>query len=418
MTFRNALLLVAAAGLSVPCGALAQTDSRAYAAELAADAANRSSLLGEGGGAGYEKGKFSIFDDSKANLLWIGGHFQFRYNANFRDEDSAPGDNDDFTHGFNVRRTRLRMGGSIWDKNLTYQVQLDASRSSGSWGLVDAYAQYKFENGVAVKWGQFKLPFLREENVGDQYQLAADTSVTHSVFTQGRSQAVQADYTAEQFKLTGAFSDGFNTLNTDFDSASESDYAFTGRADWMFAGKDFKRFDDFTSFKSQDYAGVWGLAAHYQDGGETGGTVDRTSFSVTSDVQVEGAGWNAFIAGVWRNSEDNTVSDEDFNDFGTVIQGGFFVSDQTELFARLDITWADEGRAATDEPNDTFHTLTGGVNYYVSPESHACKFTADVQYFFNPEADLSIVSSSTATGLLADTEEGQLNLRLQMQVVF
>lgn len=416
MNSRNALVIATLCGLAA-APAIGQTDARAYEAELAADAATRSSLLGEGGGAGYEKGKFTIYSGDKANSLWIAGHFQFRYNANFRDEDTAPGANDEFTQGFQMRRTRLRAGGSIWDKNLTYQIQMDVNRATGEWGLVDAYAQYKFENGMTARWGQFKLPFLREENISDSNQLAAEASTTHSVFTQGRSQIVQLEYLADQFRLTGAFSDGFNTLNTDFDSAREADFALTGRADWMFAGDDFKRFDDFTSFRSQDYTGMLGAAFHYQDGGETGGTPDQSLASAVIDTQVEGQGWNIYAAGIWRNVDAASAS-EDFNDFGMVLQAGYFVSDQTELFARLDITWADDNRAASDATDDTFHTVTGGVNYYISPESQAVKFTADVQYFFNPEADLSIVSPTTGTGLLADGEDGQIQLRLQMQVMF
>jgi hypothetical protein len=135
------------------------------------------------------------------------------------------------------------------------------------------------------------------------------------------------------------------------------------------------------------------------------------------DTQVEGQGWNIYAAGIWRNVDAASAS-EDFNDFGMVLQAGYFVSDQTELFARFDVTWADADRAATVATDDTFHTVTGGVNYYISPESHAVKFTGDVVYYFNPEADLSIVSPTTGTGLLADGEDGQIQLRLQMQVMF
>jgi hypothetical protein len=415
LAIRSSVLLLCCAGVA----ASAQDAARAYEAELAADAASRTSLAGEGGGAGYEKGKFSIYDGSKSNLLWIAGHIQTRYEMNFRDEDSVANDSDDFTHGFSIRRTRLRFGGNIWDKALTYQVQLDGDRSTGDITVIDAYAQYKYENGIAVRWGQFKLPFLREESISDNLQLAAETSVTHSVFTQSRSQGVQIEKTADNWRIVGAFSDGFRTLNTSFDSAAESDYALTARFDWMFAGNDFKRFDDFTSFRNQEFAGDVGFAVHYQSGGETGGTLDRNSLSATLDTQLEGKGWNAFAAAIYRDSEDDSVSDQQHRqDYGLVIQGGLFVSDQAELFARGDILWQDSDRRPAPTADDTFRTITGGVNYYISPESHAFKFTGEVQYYIDPESDSALVGRSTALGLLPDTEGGQFHLRLQLQVMF
>src|SRR5262245_29965327 len=89
--------------------ALAQLDqpatlelSRAYQAELLSDAATRTSEL-QGASSGYNNGKFSITDGGN-NTLNIGGYIQARYLMNFR--DGQP-NNEDFTEGFQLRRTRL-----------------------------------------------------------------------------------------------------------------------------------------------------------------------------------------------------------------------------------------------------------------------------------------------------------------------
>lgn len=401
----NTRALALIAGSTFALTAQAQTFNSTD--ELRADAALRSSALAEAG-AGHEKGNFFITDGGP-NSLKVYGFTQFRYLANFRDDESA-GDQGDFTHGFQMRRARIGMKGTIWDKNLSYDIVGEFSRSTGIMTLVDGFAQYKFDNGMNVRWGQFKVPFMREELVSDTRQLAIERSTMDQTFSYTRSQGIQVGYEAEKFRGWAEFSDGGNAINTDFTSGSEADYGITTRGEFRFGGGDFKRFDDLTSFRNADFGGLVGAAIHYQDGGETGGTADTAIFSATVDVSLEGNGWNVFGSAVWRNTDMAGGASTD--DFGALLQGGYLVSDQVELFVRYDGVFADDANG-----ND-FHTLTGGVNYYLSPESHAVKLSADVQYYFDNEGASAIVSPTTSTNLLADTEDGQIALRLQMQVVF
>lgn len=402
MTTR-ALALIAGSTLALV--AYAQTFNPAD--ELRADAALRTSALAEAG-AGWEKGNFFI-SDGGANSLKVYGQSQVRFLLNLRDEEGV-GSPADFTSGFQLRRTRLGAKGTIWDKDLSYNIFGDFSRSTGVFTLLDAWGQYKFGDGMNVQWGQFKLPFLREELVSSAKQTAVDRSTVNSVFSLVRGQGVQFSAQRESFRGMVMVSDGGVTNNTDFTSGAEADFGITARGEFRFGEDDFKRFDDLSSFRGSKFAGLLGAAIHYQDGGETGGTTDTAVFGATIDAAIEGNGWNVFAAGVWRNTDSAGGASTD--DFGVVIQGGFFVSDPVELFARYDGVFAD------DANGDDFHTLTAGVNYYLSPESHAVKLTADAQYYFDNEAATGIVSPATTTNLLADTEDGQIALRLQMQVVF
>lgn len=401
---RSLAMFVALAGLAAPT--LAQTADD-ISRELLADAANRSSLSAAAGG-GWEKGSFFI-SDGGANTLTPYGFMQFRYLMNFRDEDSA-GDQDDFTHGFQTRRTRVGMKGTVWSKNLSFDMLGEFSRSSGTFTLLDAWGQYKFENNMAIKWGQGKVGLLREELVSDTKQLTVERSTVNSVFTQGRSQMVQLAYTGETFRGWASISDGLNTLNTDFNSGSEADYALTARGEFRWGDGDWKRFEDNVSWRGSKYGGMFGAAIHFQDGGETGGTTDTQVMEATIDASMEGDGWNLFAAAVWRNTD---ASGSDSDDFGAVLQGGYLVTDQVELFLRYDGVFPDD-----DTGGDDFHTLTGGVNYFISPESHAAKFSADIQYYFDAEDAAGIISPGTSSNLLSDTEDGQIALRLQMQVLF
>ena len=420
MSQTRVLVLLAGAALSIGAPALAQNASldsgRAYAAELVNDSATRSSLLqGGGGGAGHDSNGFSIGDGSGNNQLYLGGAVQFRYQHNFRDEDAA-GENNDFTHGFSNNNVRFWTWGHVWSKDLTYKIQFHHDETDG-WNLEDAWGQYAFENGLAVRWGQFKAPVFREESIDSEKQLGIDRSNANEYFTQGYSQAVALVYASDSFKLTGAFGDGANTANTDFNSDAEADYALTARVDFKIAGADWDRFNDFTSFRSQDDAGLVGAAVHWQDGGETGGTNDTEFLAYTVDASWEGAGWNVFGAFLGASIEDNTNATEE-DRFGGVIQGGVFVSDQVELFGRWDgIFWDDD--AADRDDN---HFISAGVNYYISPESHAVKFTGQLTWALNETAfddgTGTFVSGFSNNSILGQAEDDEITLGFQMQVMF
>ena len=101
--------LMLAAGLAAAAPAFAQTSTdtvRAQVAEMMADAETRSSLLAAGD-AGHD-GRFFIAGDGFR--LNIGGQIQFRYVLNFRDDEN---NGDDFSNGFQTRRTKLDFNGEI-----------------------------------------------------------------------------------------------------------------------------------------------------------------------------------------------------------------------------------------------------------------------------------------------------------------
>jgi hypothetical protein len=422
---RRPLALLAIAGLSSPAlAAEPQTQPNpdagaAYARELAADASSRVSLSDDAPSFGHDSRGF-FFGDGAANKLWLGGNAQFRYNANWRDNTTSP--DSGFANGFQYRRLRLVASGTVINSNLSFKVEGEAA-SGDSLQLLETWGEYKLNSATALKWGQFKIPLLREELVSHTAQLTADRSVTNAVFTQNYSQGVQLSYASGDIKLAGALSDGLNTLNTDFAAAtSEADYALTGRVDFKWAG-DWKQNDQFTSFRGSAYAGFLGAAVHYQNGGATAtpsaptptSTTDRGVCEYTADVSVKADGWNFFAAFIGRNTEDRP-SDSSFNDFGLVIQGGLFVCNEAELFLRYDEVFPDSDRGAT---SDDFATITTGVNWYMVPQSHAAKLTTDVCWFLDDQAgSASLVRPNTGLGLLPSTEDNQIALRVQFQMLF
>ena len=387
MSHTKSLVMLAGAAIGLTGTAFANQNAwsdqnadevRALVAEMMNDAQTRSSLLQSGATAGHD-GKFFLGSADGNFRLNVGGQIQFRYLANFRDDAFAnnPGtvqdeSEDDTTLGFQTRRTKLWFSGHIFDPNLYYKIQGAFDRDGGDFGLEDAYVGYKFDNGLDLRWGQFKLPFMREELVSSTKQLAVERSNTNAFFNQGRAQGVQVAWMNEQFRATGAISDGFRSANTDF-TADPADFALTGRVEFLAMG-DWKQFEEFTSFRGTANGLMIGGAIHWQeDSEETVATFNGFTasiddfFAYTLDVSWQSDGWNLFgaLTGATVNG-DGPAGDSD--PFGFVLQGGVFMTDDWELFARYDFT---DGDALDD-----YSEITFGVNYYMHKQ--AAKFTFDV----------------------------------------
>jgi phosphate-selective porin OprO and OprP len=396
---RKSLWLIAGAAMSLSSAALAQNtldQTRAYSTELLADAAGRTSALAQG---------------ARTFSVDVHGYTQFRYI--YTSADNAEGSDDDAAIGFQAARTRLSVSGNIISEDWGYFVQFGWG-PEGQTELLDAYGTYRMENGWNVMFGQFKLPFLREELVSSKYQLAWDRSPMNEAFNQDRSQGIQFGFEGDSMRFMAAFSDGFGTANTDYISGAEADFAVTARGEFKWAG-DWRQFRDFTSFPNSDFAGMAGVAAHYQTGGETANTFEADAWAITGDVSVEGNGWNVFAAAVYRDIDVDGGFDG--SDWAFMVQGGIFVAPQFEIFGRFDMIFPDGDRAGDNE----FSSITAGVNYYVVPESHAAKFTAGVIYFLDDPADtdgdLTNVGN-TLIPILSSSDDGQFSIVGQFQLVF
>lgn len=414
MNRKMTLGVIAGTTLALAGAALAGTPDheRAYAAELMADAASRTSELAQ-------NSRFTVD---------VHGYTQFRYNWNQRRSDPDGFREEDSTMGFQMARTRLSVSGNIVNDDWAYLVQFGV-QPDGSFILDDAYGTFRFSEGWHAQFGQFKLPFARETIVGDQYQLAAERSVTESIFGLDRSQGIQLGFIGDAMRVSGAFSDGAAARNSDFnaleggqDGGFVADFALTGRLDWKWAGE-WNQAQDFTSFPNSDYFGMFGVAGHYQRGGDTfaeglGTTLDHEAWALTADLSMEGNGWNVFAAGYMHSYtlRDQLFFDGTYRDWGLVVQGGVFVTPRNELFARWDSIFPDSDWEQFESGED-FHTLTLGLNHYFVPSSHAAKLTVDFQWFFEAPND-SIVPDNTLLGLLEDSRDNQWNLRAQVQLLF
>lgn len=404
------------AGASVAFTAAAETqqssglsadETRALVADMLAEAEQNASFSSQRGW-------------NQSSAIEITGGTQFRYIASFSDNDGAAGD--DFDPGFQFGTTRLAAKGTLGDdQRFGYYLQGNFAFNGGNFGLEDMYVTYDFGNNWGLKFGQMKVPFLREELIDDFYVLTVDRSVLNETFTPNRTQGIALAYADEQFRANFVFSDGANAANTSFNNnkvagfaGGEADYGLTARVEFKGAGV-WDQFDDFTSTSSSEFAWLLGGAVHYE-GGEAGGTGDDyEGLGWTLDVQVEGAGWNAYGAYVGIYTDTDAPGGEDFMDHGFLVQGGWLIPDSNwELFGRYDLTIADGDRAN----DDAFNTITVGANNYI--HGHAARFTVDVLWALDNAADSDLipVGGYNNIGFVADDDEDALSVRAQFQLMF
>ncbi len=453
-----ALLAGAAVSVGAVSSTMAQTQiDRAADAERLASTMGRSSL--QGGGSG--------------DTMKVGGLIQFRYTIDFRSSGThtaTTGKNGKITQGFANGQTKLWVAGSVGESALSYKLQGNftsdntnptsgpggsaPSRSAGgTFFLDDAYFNYKFNDQWSVTGGQFKMPLLREETVADQYQLTAQRSFTNSIFTAGRSQQVQLNFKQDNFRAMGGFTDGWRSKNTDFNAPNEADFGLYARAEFKWAG-DWERFDDMTSFKGDGNAGMAGASFLWQTSGSNGfggdtvvgvpPTIPGSSFILYSaDISFEGDGWNLYGAFIGAHLDPRAALEKTTDNFGIVVEGGYHLNDNWEVFGRWDALLADKQTGSTT-PNGAgvsprnFHFLTAGLNYYLIPKKHTMKLTLDAVLSLSKTDQLTLgnvltgADTSSNTGLaggntaapytagsvLGSVKGGELGLQCQVQVLF
>lgn len=419
-----ALVLSAVSGLAM--GQSGLDLDRAYASQLRSDAEARSSLLG---------------NTNSANLN-VEVMTQFRYMYNSRDELTAGALGDsDTTMGFDTPRTQIRMSGSVTDDISALIVfdfgSAENGTTQGSANLLVAQAAWSLNDEWAVLMGQWHNPVMGSENFAPEHTLAVEKSFTNEFFNVGYTQGVAFAYASDNFKFVGAFADGAEYVtnygpvsNSPFNAVGENDYGFTGRFDWLIEGT-WDQFADATSWRGSNYGVKLGAGAHWQIQGETNpaagpgtpaGHEDTTVTFWTVDAQVEGDGWNAFAQYVGHDVDIEATTDLNYTNHGFIAQGGFFVSDQVELFGRYDIIMFDDVLVAVGT-DDNYQCVTAGMNYYFVPESHAAKFTVDAVFGLNESTSVDLIyggagsNDPSATGLLG-LSDSEFLLRGQLTLVF
>ena len=183
----------------------------------------------------------------------------------------------------------------------------------------------------------------------------------------------------------------FRSDNTYFNAGGESDYSFTARGEIRFGKSSWSQYEQFTSWRGTNDGLMIGAAINRQSMGKTNpATSPSTNLTTgTIDASLLGDGWNLYATGIWRTMD---ASGSSLTDAGFLLQGGVFVSDKDELYARWDIVVPSDSTpiVAGVSGSSEFNSFTIGWNHYVIPESHDAKFTLEFQHYPNPTTESNI----------------------------
>ena len=388
--------------------------------DVLADADTRSSLLQDGSTAGWD-GKFFLASPDGRFRLNVGGQLQLRGIWNYHDQGPK------YRYGFDLARAKLVFSGHVFGPDLTFRIQGDFGDFAGDSGtdnLEDAWIRYMLNNEWALRFGQFRLPFNREEIVDSRYQQVIERSLVNESQNIGRSQGIELMYAGRNDTVAVAFSDGgedniggFNLIGVNpplsptVGTALNTDYAVTVRYQHKIAGT-WDQFRQFTSPPGDPFAMLLGVAGHYQrnNPATSSGARDETRwFKATTDLSVQWGGSNLFAAMTYDYVD---LVGLNVNVFGVVLQGGTYLTEKFEAYARIE--W---GRLIIDSEkfNDDVIVLTIGGNYYLDGQD--VKFSADIGFGLNP---VSNVWDSDIAGyrIDADNVRPQVVVRTQFQLLF
>jgi len=392
-----------------------RTEIRGVVADALADADTRASMLQAGMVAGWDGG-FKLGSSDGSYTLNIGGLMQFRYVHSLQD-DSASGD--DSRGGFENQRTYLTFSGNIVDPSWVYKIRAGVDNTyggnDGDFELYEAYAGKVLGDGLVLVAGQVKVPMLREAGMDEKGVQGASRSLLSNEFDPQFTQGVALSYSQDAFKVIGALTDGHYALSGRNQpwNTYDAEISLTARAEFLLAGT-FDQFDDMTSAPGGEYGLLVGGALHHQVGeyGTTAVETDATQWTI--DVSAEFDRANVFVAYVDRN-----VTGSAFDASGIMVQGGYYVTDAWEAYARYEYLDA-------DVDDGELSVITVGANYYFAGNN--AKFSADVGYALD-EVTSFWAGGAGGAGLGAggavdgwrqdgDGEDGQLVLRGQFQLAF
>ena len=424
---------------------------RGIVQDVLADAETRTSLQDSGAMAGWNNGFFLASQDGNYKLT-VSGLLQVRWNMNMAKDQNT-------NWGFSQGYTLLNFAGHVVDPSWEYRLRMDfgsvasSGANAGGAAILDfAYIKKSMENGLNFTVGQFRAPWMREVLVEDGHQLAVDRSVLATIFGQGFSQGIQLGYDGGDWNVNAMYSDGIGNgqggvganANVQFANLPSSQnttwsntptkWAFAARGEYKLKGS-WEDFADESSFRGEDFGMLFGgafLAQNYYQAGNAptvGGVTASggTTFGLTGDITANFGGWSLNGSVVWINAKANNVAagqNDKTNPWGVKFQGGYFVTDDIELFGRYE--YIDYNLpTATPDSLSKYNGFTVGANWFLA--KHSAKLTVDWSLNLNSFGNNMATGTLNSIGWRRDVpsnaamtewNKNQWALRAQMQLMF
>ncbi len=408
--------------------------------EIINHADTRTNLRGDGLMMGWSNGFFLASADGRHRLN-VSGMMQARYTASWVGEDN-PRPIDDWQSGFDIPRVRFDISGQIANPNMSYLIQagwgrLDPDHMTNNDSVIDqrlweVWAKMKIADNLALKVGQFKLPFTRETLVDASRQLAIEKSLVDHRLGLEMSTGVELVWSNRDRRFFLAFTNGSGALlwsNTIFNKPTtmppwpalsrDTSYSFTLRHEWKLSGN-WEQFNQFTSPPGKSKGTMIGVAGHRQNleresEDVVGGFPDGTAYGLTADLSLLLDGASFFVSGTYHHLNGFQLSSgvETMDWYGIVAQGGTYVTNSTELYGRVEVGGL-HGLTFISSTNTDLQIMTVGMNHYLDGQD--MKLSADVGYSFG---EVTSLFSNSLAGWRADAERhDQVVIRTQLQVMF
>lgn len=347
-------------------------------------------------------GSVSSFDFNKQGLVFNSNDTSMLAIIRFRVQNGLTlntideGDLSSASSEMAVRRLRLRMGGHLYDRRLTYNIQLSFTRGDMDYTdtqfpniVRDAMIFWNFTPDFQISFGQTKLPGNRQRVISSADLQFMDRSIVNSKFTLDRDFGFQTGYRAMvegiRINLRGAISSGDGRNQSAIPGAG---FAYTGRMELL-------PFGDFTS--GGDYIesdlmrektpklSIGGSYSVNKNATRTGGELGPRLFSQKSmntlylDAMLKYSGIALYCEFANRKSDDAISNDPTaptdksksqyiYTGSGYLMQASYVFPFNLELATRY----------AVVKPEGEITTTTGLRN--VDKETN---FSGSVGYYFN-----------------------------------
>jgi hypothetical protein len=426
-----------------------QANDTAQMKAVITQADQHSQLMGSmSGGAGYDPvNGLQISSDDGNFLLHPFVLFQFRGVINDRQSVGnngagvvypVTGSNE--TDGFEVHNLIAGVSGYIVSPNLQYLLSWNTNSNGGAVTLLDGVVSYKFDNHFTGKAGQYVDPVWHDTNVNDDKLLAVDRSMssvllggangTNNIAERVQGIGVEADYGQIRGELNAT--DGYNTQNTPFytpqkpaGQVQNPNFGFSGRVEYKVMGDD-KAWNTYNSLSALGVTSdslVTGAGMEWSEGGP------YDNIYITLDAQYTShMGFNIYGAvlenyAAWSQQVVNNVpspTSGNFANTGFLVQAGYMVRSNVEVFARYDLSALSSGYAnilayGTVNPGPfvkstaTTQEITVGSNYFVYGQR--CKIAADLSFL-----PAGSPVDAPGLGILANQNHSEWVGRIQFQL--
>lgn len=420
------------------------------------DASARQTLNPSGAVAGHDRNFFIASTDGKFRLN-IEGQVQSRFSWNqlpsaaLSPHPGTPSIASEY--GFEMQSVRINLFGHVFDPSWAYRVQFayerDGAQNLTPLRFEDVYIQKALGSGFYVRTGQWMNFMNYEQMVSYRTLQFADRSLVNQYFSTLFVQGILFGWESERVRVYASYNDGGNNRDVAVIQAggNQTDWAFTGRAEWKPSGA-WGQFTDMQGWRESPFAFMLGAGINVQraagnasargiiGNGQLTPTVrsPATFLTWTADANLRGDGWS-----FWAAVQGNLVTDvnaaaeaaglENAISIGTVVQGGVFVTPSVELIAKYEGLWVDSGLSgfsggtftANALNQQTLGVITLGVNRYF--QKNALKVTLDGGWALTPvRFNFGLFGQSIGAGdwRASQTGEGagEFVIRAQAQLLF